>query len=123
MQRNDGGNFSNDPIARLIAMKLGSMPEPELTKQEQIPQDAINLASGVMGTVKTPNLKLVNQLLPEEMSLAERIKQAALNSKVKGPTGGLTNNASMYQKGSPFQQAANATFQELKESLKKLKGK
>lgn len=126
MNINDGGNFSDDPVARLLAMKLGSMSESDLQKQEQIPQDAINLASGTIGSIKNirPNLQLAPELAEKlEMGLAERIRQAAANSKVKGPEGGLTNNASMYQQGSPFQEAAKARFQELKEAIKKSREK
>lgn len=79
MQRNDGGNFSNDPIARLIAMKLGSMPESELAKQEQIPQDAINLASNVVGSINKVGKGI--KLIPSEYDVEKNIyKKAAEKS-------------------------------------------
>lgn len=121
MQRDDGGNFSKDLLTRIAAMKMGSMSEDDLQQQEalheKLAQDAINTAAGTMGS-----LKLVGAAPQMEMRLADRIRQAAQNSKVKGPEGGLTNNASMYQEGSPFQEAAKARFQELKEALRKVKG-
>lgn len=41
-----------------------------------------------------------------EESMADKIKRAAANSAVKGPEGGLTHNAAMYQSGTLFQDEA-----------------
>lgn len=91
---NDGGNFSNDLFTRLKAMKNGSMSTADLDASDKIPQDAINTASGVLGTVQGPNLAALSKLAglaqPAEQaaenvapSLADAIKQAAAKSSVK----------------------------------------
>jgi hypothetical protein len=49
--RDDGGNFSNDLFARMLALKQGSASNDELSAQEKIPQQAIDAASGVLGTI------------------------------------------------------------------------
>lgn len=91
--RNDGGNFSNDQIIRMLAMKQGSMNEDELARQEAIPQQAIDMASGVMGTVQGPAAKFgkIRQMLggaeeaaaAQPMGMADKIKMAAEKSGVK----------------------------------------
>jgi hypothetical protein len=127
-------DVDNDIVAKLVAHKLGREPtEEELAESHKRQEDAINMASGVMGTVgKFPRLvgaaegmaakatpeaiNVAEQTLP---SMADRIKAAALNSKVRGPEGGLTNNSSMYQQGTPSGDAIINRFRQLKESLKK----
>lgn len=102
--RDDGGNFSNDLFTRLKAMKNGSMSTADLDTSDKIPQDAINTASGVLGTVQGPNLAALSKLAglsqPAEQAIesaapswADRIKQAAANSGVKViPTAEQTAN-------------------------------
>jgi hypothetical protein len=103
----EGGRFSPDFLARLLGEKYGSASENELAQAEAIPGQAIDTASGMMGTIaKVPGAAA----LPEEMSLIDRIKMAVEKSKVKGPEGGLTNNASVYQKGGPKQPAPGESF-------------
>lgn len=84
----DGGDFSPDLFTRLKAMKQGSMSNDDLAQSEAMPQDAINTASGVLGTVQGPGLSALKQLAGqaaegEGLSWAQRIKQAAQNSAVK----------------------------------------
>lgn len=134
--RNDGGNFSNEDILRLIAQKQGSMSENELAQHEAIPQDAINMASGVMGTV--------GRVPIPEMGMQEKIRQAVANSSVKGPVGGIigrapgpltgaerlknfgevitpeggvTEGASMYQKGTQSGDAIAQRFKQLRAAM------
>lgn len=70
---NDGGNFSSDLFTRLKAMKNGSMSIADLDASDKIPQDAINTASGVLGTVQGPNIAALSKLA----GLAQPAEQAA----------------------------------------------
>lgn len=89
--RDDGGNFSNNPFTRLRAMTNGgSMSTDDLDDQDKVPQDAINTASGVMGSIEGPDLSSLAKMIggnsqaPEQaLSWAQRIKQAAANGSVK----------------------------------------
>lgn len=87
--RNEGGNFSNDSITRLLANKMGSMSLGDLDKQEKIPRQAIDLSSGTLGTIGSSKFEGLNKIIgssaeyPAEMGLADRIKQAVQNSNIK----------------------------------------
>lgn len=152
---NDGGNFGDDPFAKLMAMRQGgSASLNDLNESDKNNQDAITLASGVMGTVSPVKFqgvsKMLGQAAPEAeqaaMSWADKIRQAASNSKVAqasdnivqhnnvltapervsqygkviAPEGNITNSQSMYQKGSQIGDAINAErFQNLKSMLGK----
>lgn len=101
--RDDGGEFSDDPITKLLAMKMGSMGNEELAKQEGIPQQAIDMSSGVMGTVGSAKKfqglsKALGQEVPQAaenvaqqtaayIPLKDKIAQAVANSPVKQMTG------------------------------------
>ncbi len=101
--RNDGGEFSDDPIAKLLAMKMGSMGNQELAQQEAIPEQAIDMASGVMGTVgpvkkfqglskalgkETPEAAInVAEQTTAYVPLKDKIAQAVSNSPVRQMTG------------------------------------
>lgn len=104
MYVNDGGNFSDDIIARILALKSGSQSENQLAENEQNSKDAVQAGMNMAPAVGS--LKLVGPAMeaaPLEMSLADKIREAAAKGKVKSSEGGLTNNSSMYQKGSEFQ--------------------
>lgn len=80
-------------VARLMAHKLGREPTPEeLAEDDRRQEDAVNLASGVMGTVggAANRFGKVKQMLggveaaaPAEMGMAEKIKQAAMQGKTQ----------------------------------------
>ena len=88
-QINDGGNFSPDVYARLMALKNGSASEDELAQNEQTSQDAAqagqNAAMGTMGGPQGSALKaLAEGTVPAVgENMANDIRQAAQNSSVK----------------------------------------
>lgn len=90
--RNDGGNFSDNPFTRLLANKMGSMSADELNKQDKVPSEAVELASGTMGSVGpvgSSKFEGLNKIIggmkeyPAEMGLADRIKEAVKASNIK----------------------------------------
>lgn len=99
MQNVGGGNFSDDPYARLLAMKMGSMSVDDLKKQEHVPQEAIEAgANQVIGSIKTPSFGAIKGALgvaeqaaapvaEAELGLADKIRQAAQKSEVKWDKG------------------------------------
>ena len=118
MQNNDGGKFNNPFLQLLAARNGGSLSEDEILENEKLHQDAINAGMGSTGSLKL--VGALEQAAPQvEMGLAEQIQKAVQNSKVKGPEGGLTNNASMYQKGSAFEKGAKERFAEIIKNLRK----
>lgn len=71
MNINDGGSFSKDMLARILAAKKGSMSEDELQEIEAIPEEAAQMGMGLAGSVKP--------LSP----MAQGIKDAAAKTSVK----------------------------------------
>jgi hypothetical protein len=49
--RNDGGNFSNNPLAGNYDALFGSRNLKELDDEDNIPKKAVGMSMGMMGTV------------------------------------------------------------------------
>lgn len=119
----DQDSDNDNLVARMIAKRQGREPtQEEIDARNKIQNEAINLASGTIGSIGGP----LSKMAPEAMnvaeqtlpSLAEKIKAAAMASKVKGPIGGLTDSASMYQKGTQSGDAIAQRFKQLREAMK-----
>jgi hypothetical protein len=90
--KNDGGNFSGNAFTRLRAMTNGgSMSTSDLDDMDKVPQDAIDTASGVVGSIGSPGSGILSKLAGAgeqavadvAPSFAQRIQQAAANGSVK----------------------------------------
>lgn len=93
MWQNEGGNFSNDAIARLLAMKSGSQSEQELAENEKNSKDAVqaglNMAPTVGSLKMVPNAatesalgKLMGQSTYEAPGLGQNVAQEG-NTAIK----------------------------------------
>lgn len=92
MRQNDGGDFGEEPLIRLLAkMQGGSMSEDEMKHHEELKKDAMNTAMmGTMGTVGNiaKGAKLAGQAMYEAPNLganlveegAQAVKQISQNA-------------------------------------------
>ncbi len=69
----EGGNFSPDFLARMLANKKGSASEDELAQSEAIPHQAISDSLGMMGTIKA----VPGKLIPSELDMATGLYKKA----------------------------------------------
>jgi hypothetical protein len=114
----------HDLFTRLMAAKLG-MSEDEMNAQDKIHQDAINAgAMGAIGRIAmvpgsraTAEAAEAAMATQPEMTLAERLKRAAMDTEVQTPDGAFTDGKSMYQGGSNFQRSATERFNMMKKAL------
>lgn len=101
-QINDGGNFSPDVYARLLALKNGSASEDELAQNEQTSQDAAqagqNAAMGTMGGPQGSALKALAEGTAPAIgeNMANDIQQAAKNSSVTVLPSAADNEAAQF---------------------------
>lgn len=100
---NSGGNFSDNPFAKLLAEKQGSATNNQLNLQEKLPEESINLASGVMGTVGNAGKlgQVAKEIVPEVEqavpSFMDKYRQAIANSKIGNTETPLDAEANMFK--------------------------
>lgn len=94
----DNNPYKDDIVAQMLAKKFGSVSKEEMDERMKNRKEAVDMAMGMMGTV-APVSKfggiakvLGNEAPAVEAGLADKIKQAALHSKVRGPEGGLVSH-------------------------------
>lgn len=105
--RNDGGDFSDDPFTRLLAMKNGSASADDLAQGEQNTGDAQKQAmNAAMGSMSVPSGSALQALAAggesaaadTGISMADKIRQAANSSAVKVIPSELDNASAQFAK-------------------------